>query len=163
MEKPMNKSTLISSIVVIVLAIIAVVIILLVRNNNSSSTLSATVKTQYTKEIETNWGNFFKASTSLKDRESILQNGTAFSQPIQTEFNAFSTEDSAASISSIVFTSKTAANVVYTVDLGGQPVLKDQAGQALLIDNVWKVSDSTLCQLLNLAGTKTPACPAAKS
>jgi flagellar basal body-associated protein FliL len=160
MENPMKKSTMISAAVVIVLAIIAVVIVLLVRNNNSSNSLSTSQKTTYTKQIETNWGNFFKASTSLKDREGILQNGTAFAQPIQTEFNAFSTEDSAASISSIVFTTKTAANVVYTIDLGGQPVLKDQAGQALLIDNVWKVSDSTLCQLLNLAGTKTTACPA---
>jgi hypothetical protein len=159
MEKPMKKSTLISSVVVIILAIIAVVIVLLVRNNNSSNSLSVAEKSTYTKEIETNWASFFKASTPFKSREAILQNGTAFAQPIQTEFNAFSTEDSAASISSIVFTSKTAANVVYTVDLGGQPVLKDQAGQALLIDNVWKVSDSTLCQLLNLAGTKTSACP----
>jgi glycosidase len=160
MENPIKKSTMISSIVVIVLAIIAVVIVLLVRNNNSSKSLSTSQKTTYTKQIETNWGNFFKASTSLKNREAILQNGTAFAQPIQTEFNAFSTEDSAASISSIVFTTKTAANVVYTIDLGGQPVLKDQTGQALQIDNVWKVSDSTLCQLLSLAGTKTTACPA---
>jgi hypothetical protein len=160
MENPMKKSTLISAVVVIILAIIAIVIVLLVRNNNSSKSLSTSQKAAYTKQIDTNWNAFFKASTSLKNREGILQNGASFAQPIQTEFNAFSTEDSAASVSSIVFTTKTAANVVYTIDLGGQPVLKDQTGQALLINNVWKVSDSTLCQLLTLAGTKATACPA---
>jgi uncharacterized membrane protein YeiB len=159
MSNQMKKTNLIVTVTIIVLAIIAVIVVLLVRNNNSSNTLSTSQKTAYSKQINTNWSAFFAASTTLTAREKILQNGSQFSQPIQTEFNAFSNEGSSASISSIKYANKTTANVIYTVFLGGQPVLKDQPGQALLINNVWKISDSTLCQLLTLGGTKTAACP----
>lgn len=155
----MKKTNLVVTVSIILIAVIVLVVVLLVRNNSSSNTLSNSQKISYTNQINANWSSFFATATSLSARENLLQNGSKFSQPIQTEFNIFSNEGSSASVSSIKFLNKTTADVTYTVFLAGQPVLKDEAGQALFIDNTWKVSDSTLCTLLTLGGTKTSACP----
>jgi len=140
--------------------VIAIVVALVVRNHSNSATKTPTPAQASAdkQKIEANWKAFFSASTSLSNREKLLQNGSSFSQPIQTEFSALSTQKSSAVVNSISLVNSTSANVLYTVELNGQPVLSGQQGQALLVNNSWVVSDKTLCTLLSLGGSNPPAC-----
>ncbi len=157
MEKQSKKSWLMGLVGLIVVAAVVVVIILVV-NNNSSKTLTPAQQTSAKQQIEANWQDFFAYATSQTGRQNLLQNGGTFSQVIKTEFTSLATAKSSAVISSVKFPSKTTANVVYSVDLNGQPVLTNQNGQALLINNVWEVSDGTLCNLLKQSGNSPTIC-----
>lgn len=162
-----SKSILWSTIAVVVVAVAVIAVVLLVpgnKTNNStttgtvSNTLSASQKSQATAKIKSNIQTFFAASTPMQTRINLLQNGKDFSQVMQAEFTQLANQKPSVTVNSITFPNKTTAKVNYTVYLSGQPVLKDQTGEALLIDNNWLVSDSTLCQLLSLGGTAPSIC-----
>ena len=100
----------------------------------------------------------FDSSTSLEERENLLQNGVKFAQPIQTEFSSLGSTTSSVKINSVNLVNSSNANVIYAVVLNGQTVLTNQKGTAILVNNNWKVSDSTLCNLLSMAGEKPAVC-----
>lgn len=161
----MTKKTilpLIGGVVVVVVVILALIFVPSKNNNNNSAKknhgLSSAQKTADTNDIKTNFQTFFALSTTMQTREALLQNGSEFAQPMEQEFNQLDNEKPSVSISSVDLKNSTTANVVYTVDLNGQPVLKDQTGEALLINGSWKVSDSTLCQLFALGGQTPSIC-----
>lgn len=145
------------SICLVVVVIVVLAVILVVRNiNKNSNMLSASQQTAAKQLIDTNWQQFFAASTSLQGRENLLQKGSSYAQYIQAEFFGLAAQKSHAVINDVTFVNKTKANVDYTVYLNGRPLLNNEQGQSLFIDNSWKVSDGTLCHLLNF-GTNTPA------
>ncbi len=167
----MSKSALwsIAAAVVVVLAIVVVVLLVPGKNNpgtvsttktsTNAKTASATKqKNADTNAIETNVKTFFAANTTIQQRENLLQNGSQFVQVMQGEFTQLDSQKPSVVINSISYTNSTTAKVNYTVDLNGQPVLKDQTGEALLINNSWKVSDSTLCELLSMGGQTPSIC-----
>ncbi|MGD0284179.1 MAG: hypothetical protein ABSB12_01090 [Candidatus Saccharimonadales bacterium] len=157
MLKKMKNPLYLSIAGLIVIVVIVLVIVLIVRNNNSNSTtLSSSQQATAQQQINSNWQNFFAADTTLNGRENYLQNGSKFAQLLQQYFLGLQSQKSSATVNSVSFVNKTKANVVYTIDLNGQPVLDNQGGTALYLDNSWKVSDSTLCGLIKLAsGTPT--------
>lgn len=146
------------AIIVIVVIIMLIVIHNKKSTNNTPPALTASQKATDKQAIENNWKNFFAASTPLKTRESLLQNGSSFTQPIQEEFTELSSQASSAVISNVDVENSSSATVSYTIDLNGQPVLKDQTGKAVFVDSAWKVSDSTLCGLLSMGGSHPTAC-----
>jgi len=164
----MSKSTITSiiAVVVLVIAVILIVVIMPGKSNkgtNSSGTNSSTAFTSKAKAadktaIENNVKTFFAANTTMATRENLLQNGSKFAQPMQAEFSQLDNEKPSVIINSINFTNQTTAKVNYTVDLNNQPVLKNQTGEALYITKTWKVSDSTLCQLLSMGGSNPSVC-----
>ncbi len=119
------------------------------RDYNTASNIS---------QIHTNWETFFGAKTPISEREQLLQNGSQFDSEIKSEFNSLGTSSFSAKINNIAVTSSTQANVSYDVIFQGQEVLKDQKGQAVLVNNTWKISDSTLCSLLAMAGNTPKIC-----
>jgi hypothetical protein len=154
-----RKSLIISILGLVIIVVVVLVIVLVVRHNNkTSNTLTAAQTTTAKHQIETNYTNFFAAATSLQGRENLLQNGSKYSQLIQAEFTSLASQKSSAVINSISIPNKTTANVVYTIDLDGQPVLNKQSGQALFVNNQWQVSDKTLCDLISLSGSKPAVC-----
>jgi hypothetical protein len=165
MNKQTSRLVALSITTVVIIVLIVVGVVLLVRHNNSnkSSSLNTAQTNAAKQQIETNWKTFFAASTSLQGREQVLQNGSQFTQPIQTEFaalgsSAVSSESPSVAINNVSLINSTSANVIYTIDLNGQPVLNNEKGEALLVNNNWKVSDATLCQLLSLDGDKPSVC-----
>jgi hypothetical protein len=154
MLNQMKKPLFLSTFGLIIIVIVVLVIVLVVRNNNSNSkTLSPSQQTLAEQQINLNWQNFFTAANTLKGRESVLQNGPTFAQLLQEYFLGLESQKSSAIVNSISFVNKTKANVVYTIFLNAQPVLNNQPGIALYLNNSWKVSDSTLCSLIKLAST----------
>jgi hypothetical protein len=55
-----------------------------------------------------------------------------------------------AKVTKVTVTSPTQAKVTYTILLSGSPVLKNQAGVAVLQDGTWKVGLASFCGLLAL-------------
>jgi hypothetical protein len=158
MEKSSNRYIIFAVSILIIIVIVVVLVLTVGKKPNNSSAPTGSKATADKAQITKAWQTFFSLSTSLAQRENILQNGSQFTQSINSEFKALGSASPSVSISSIKLTSSSAANVVYTVDLNKQPVLSNQSGQALLISNTWKVSDSTFCQLLSLGGAKPQVC-----
>lgn len=68
-----------------------------------------------------------------------------------------------AKVDSIAFTSSTTADVTYSLfpvgPEGGQPLVANLAGGAILIEGKWKVTRATVCDLFALGGTECPTTP----
>lgn len=159
----MSKSTLWSSITLVVVIVAVVLVAVLVPSNNNktntnNNALSNSQKTADTQAALTNFKKFFTVSTTMTERQALLQNGSQFAQAMNAEFTQLNNEAPSVIVNSSSLTNSTTLKVNYTIDLNGQPVLQDQSGEVLKIGNTWEVSDSTLCQLLSLAGTPPSAC-----
>ena len=146
------------SLVVVIIVVIVLVLVVRHKDKNSVASLTPSQISSAKADINSNWQTFFGAKTSLANRENLLQNGTEFAQIIEGEFAALGQTSFSSTINSTSLTTPTAANVVYTVTVGGHAVLQNEAGSALKINGVWKVSDATLCQLLALDGSKPAVC-----
>jgi hypothetical protein len=122
----------------------------------ASPSASATSTADAVAEITANWEKFFSSSTPTAQRATLLQNGSTFSSAIAGLIHLVS--GLGATVTHVTLTSPTAATVTYTITSHGSSLLKDQTGQAVYADGVWKVGDATLCGLLKLVpGGSTPA------
>lgn len=128
-----------------------------VEQSRTSAPASAPADTQAAEtEIEQNWQKFFDPETSLKDKQTVLENGDRMAPVLQ----AFSGDERGgqvqAQVSEIEFTSPTEANVTYDLTLKGATALPDASGTAVEQDGTWKVSAKTLCALVQLSGNGSP-------
>jgi hypothetical protein len=153
-KKPLG----IVSVLVVIIIVLVLVLVVRHKDKNSVSSLTPAQVSSAKARIDSNWQTFFGPTASLQTRENLLQNGSQFAQIISSEFAALGQESFSSTINSTTLTSTTAANVVYTGTLGGQVVLKNEAGSAVKVGSTWKVSDATLCQLLALDGSKPAVC-----
>lgn len=129
-----------------------------ISSNSSSNSQSATKQ-----QIQQNWEKFFNGSIAAQDKIDILQNGSEFASVLEAEAQSSLAKTSTASVSNIVLNSANGATVTYTIDLSGHPALLNQTGHAVLVNNVWQISDSAFCQLLNLEGGAPPMCQSPSS
>jgi hypothetical protein len=72
-----------------------------------------------------------------------------------SEANAGAAEMTEPDVGKITFKSKKSAEVAFDLLIGGEPIITDQTGGAVLVKDdgkkVWKVSALTLCNLFSLA------------
>ncbi|WP_236239638.1 hypothetical protein [Streptomyces sp. CC228A] len=111
-------------------------------------------------EIEENWQTFFAPETSVDDKVAVLENGEQL-RPVLLGFAANpQARDTSVEITDIAFVSDTRAEVTYDLRVGEQTPLPDARGTAVYQDDVWKVSQQTLCALVKLSGdaTAVPGC-----
>ena len=113
-------------------------------------------------EIRRDWVKFFSGKTSATEKIKLLQNGQQFAPVIKAESNSPFAKGAGATVSKVKLVSATRANVVYTITISGQPVLKNQTGVAVRQNNVWKVGIPSFCSLLGLEKVSVPACPKAR-
>lgn len=158
MAKVDKKPTAVVAVILVIIIVLVIVMVVRHKNANSVASLTPAQQASAKAQIDTNWKTFFGPTASLQTRESLLQNGSEFGQIITSEFTALGQESFSSTINSTTLTSTTAANVVYTGILGGQVVLKNEAGSAIKVNGTWKVSDATLCELLALDGSKPSVC-----
>lgn len=123
--------------------------------STASSTSSPAAARQ---QIRQNWTSFFSGDTSAAQKVVLLQNGSEFSSAIQAQASSTLAKRTKAQVVSVTLTSPSRATVVYTILLGGQPVLVNRKGTAVLVDGAWKVGDRSFCQLLGLQAQVPPAC-----
>lgn len=136
-------------------------------NNASNKTNTTATSTQPNSstaaaQVKANWVKFFTASTPVQTRVNLLQNGQQFAQVIQAQASTPTAQATSATVSNVVVKGTT-ATVTYTINVNGQPALTNQTGQAIYINNIWKVSDTAFCGLLQLSGNVPQNCPAPAS
>ena len=112
-------------------------------------------------EITENWETFLKSGTPKATAVDLLENGDQLGAALKKAAQ----EDEAtggkrsATVKTIIFTSPTRANVTYELHAAGQVL--NSAGEAVLQDDVWKVSAATFCTLVVLGNGSRPVkgCP----
>jgi hypothetical protein len=113
-------------------------------------------------EIEANWAAFFSASTPVAKRVTLLQNGQVFATVIKAQASSALASSATSKVSKVTIESPTQAKVTYSILVGGQPALSNQAGVAVKQNGVWKVGDASFCGLLTVENNgKTSGLPAA--
>jgi hypothetical protein len=124
----------------------------------SASASAAAPADATTKAVTDVFTEFFAGSTPADKKASLLENGAQFADAIKAQANNPMAKSTSASVSQVKVTDPQHANVTYTIEMGGNPVLPNQAGSAVQQDGAWKVSDATFCTLLKLQGGAPPAC-----
>jgi hypothetical protein len=111
-------------------------------------------------QIRQNWLAFFDGKTSADQKIALLENGQKFAAAIKAGAKSPLAKKTSATVTSVTLTGANSATVVYSVLLGGAPVLKHQKGTAVRRSGVWRVSDASFCSLLALEGSAPSGCSA---
>jgi len=130
--------------------------------SNAATTPSASPSASAgaTAQITANWEKFFAGTTAAAAKQALLQNGAQFASVLQAQAGSTIAKATTAKVSAVKVTSPDSATVTYSIVQGGQVVLPDQQGQAVLEGGVWKVSASSFQALLKLeqgAGSASPS------
>jgi hypothetical protein len=115
--------------------------------------------------ITANWKTVFNGKAPIPRRLSLVQDGsqlTAFIEAqAKTSFGQ-AAMGSTATVSSVIISSAPQATVHWDLLLLGTPLLKNQVGNAVYLDGIWKVSIASFCGLAYLEYPKgSPQLPAA--
>ena len=122
----------------------------------SSSTSGALTGDEAT--IAANYVKFFDGTQPAADKIGLLENGQQYTKEIDAQAASPLGKMASVAVSSVAITSPTTAEVKYSILVGGQPVLPNQTGKAILQDGVWKVgADSFLALLALQQGSTTPS------
>lgn len=98
----------------------------------------------------------------MAKRVSLLQDGQTFQSIIKSQAGSGLAASATAKVTKVTMVSPTQAKVTYSILIGGQPALANQAGVAVLQDGTWKVGLASFCGLLAVEnGGKTSGLPAA--
>lgn len=111
-----------------------------------------------TAQIKREWVEFFSASTPASKKIQLLQNGQQLAPVIRSQANSPLAAQTTAIVSKVRLQGPDRALVVYSLELGGQPVMKNVTGTAVRSGGTWRISDQSLCALLRLEGSAPPAC-----
>jgi len=104
--------------------------------------------------VKANWERFVNGATPIPQRLSLLQDGQRFASFVRSQENTaigslvFSTS---AKVSAVTLGPAGHATVTFTVYLSGKPLAKNLNGTAVYSGGVWKVADTTFCELLRKA------------
>ncbi|WP_098241614.1 hypothetical protein [Streptomyces formicae] len=108
------------------------------------------------KEVRANWEKFFDPEVSMKDKETVLENGSKMRDVLEGFSGDRRGKEVAAEVGKVEFTSPKAADVTYALTLKGATALPTASGTAVRQDDTWKVSVKTLCALVKLSGNASP-------
>ncbi|MEU6659154.1 hypothetical protein [Streptomyces sp. NPDC046821] len=113
-------------------------------------------------QVKKNWVEFFSPSTPVDEKLALLENGQQL-KPVLEGFNGDKRgQEVSATVNQVAFTSPTTADVTYTLNLNGSPVLPGASGTSVEQGGTWKVSVKTLCALVqlnsNASASPVPGC-----
>ncbi|MGI8447548.1 MAG: hypothetical protein ACR2MP_10300 [Streptosporangiaceae bacterium] len=115
-----------------------------------------------TAAITANWEAFFNPKTPVAKRVSLLQDGQTFASVIKSQAGSGLAASATSKVTKVTLVSPAQAKVTYSILLGGQPALSDQAGVAVKQGGTWKVGVASFCGLLTVENSgKTSGLPAA--
>ena len=101
---------------------------------------------------------FFDYRTARATSQSLLQDGRAFTAQIAQNAKTAKVQKPSVTVSSVELVSEHTAKVIFTLSVGGSPVLPHTSGYAVLEDGRWKVAGQTFCALIGLNGSHPAVC-----
>jgi len=108
--------------------------------------------------VTTAYATFFKATNTLAQTEAVLQNGTKLAAALAAQAKNPTAKTLSATVTSVALVNPNVANVIFTLNSNGQPLLKNTPGLAVKQDGVWKLAAQTFCGLAAAAGPAPAAC-----
>jgi len=115
-----------------------------------------------TAAITANWEAFFNPKTPVAKRVSLLQDGQTFASVIKSQAGSGLAASATSKVTKVTLVSPAQAKVTYSILLGGQPALSNQAGVAVKQGGTWKVGVASFCGLLTVENSgKASGLPAA--
>ncbi|WP_240136505.1 hypothetical protein [Streptomyces sp. MUM 178J] len=110
-------------------------------------------------EVEENWTLFFAPDTPVDERVAVLEDGDDLGPVLAVLAEDPNAGNTSADVTDVTFTSATEATVTYDLKSGDTVLLPDSTGKAVLQDETWKVSKSTLCGLAEQSAAGATALP----
>lgn len=108
--------------------------------------------------IETTYATFFDSTKTPEERAAKVQQSEAFLPVLQAQAANPQSAGLGVEVSKIELVDESNAAVTYTLVMGGNPVLADQAGEAVKENGEWLVAATTFCTLMALQGGTSSAC-----
>lgn len=102
--------------------------------------------------------SFFSSKAPAASKPALVQNGASFKSAIFALSSNPLASNTSAKVSKVTLQGSSKATVVFSINIGSTPMLKNQKGQALKLNGKWVIASATLCQLVMLEGASTPAC-----
>jgi hypothetical protein len=98
-------------------------------------------------DVEAAFATFFDNTLAREDRIAVVEDAAEL-EPAFVEAGAIEPPGVTSAVDSISFTSPTEALVTFTISVNGTPALPNFPGSAVFTDGAWKVSRTTVCDLL---------------
>jgi hypothetical protein len=113
-----------------------------------------------TKAVTDAYVIFFNGQTPPAERAALVENGQTFLPVLEGMTANPQAMGTSATVTNVSTVDANNANVMWTLNLNGAPVLPDQTGQSINDAGTWKVSAATFCALLAIqgGGGPTPGC-----
>ena len=127
-------------------------------SSNSTSSAAGTIDAASKAAITKAYLTFFNPKSPEAESIASLQHGSLFKATIDKQASSSQAQSASAKVSAVRLISPNVAEVTFTIYTGGQAVLPDTKGKAVLEGGKWKLAAETLCALLNLEGTAPAAC-----
>jgi hypothetical protein len=121
------------------------------RPKQSSPTAEPSTGPAAIAAVKANWQRFVNGTTPIPQRLSLLQDGQRFASFVHSQENTtlgllvFSTSGK---VTAVTLGPAGQANVTFNVFLNGKSLAKNLHGIALYSGGVWRVADTTFCDLL---------------
>lgn len=101
---------------------------------------------------------FFAPATSTEDRMALVERGTDFETEISGMANHIRTALTTVEIADVTVLDPAHAELRFTLNISGNPVVHNQVGHAVRESNGWKISATTMCGLVAISGGMSQAC-----
>ncbi|HEY9311003.1 hypothetical protein [Williamsia sp.] len=119
----------------------------------SSEAAAATADAATTEAITTAYETFFNGAAPVEERTAYIENPAVFGPVLQGMSTNPQAAGTTASVQSVTLDAPDKATVVWDLELGGNPVLPGQSGEAVLVDGTWVVAGVTFCTVLAVQGS----------
>ncbi|MFW0785623.1 hypothetical protein AAFP35_13995 [Gordonia sp. CPCC 206044] len=113
-----------------------------------------------TKEITDAYVVFFNGQTPPAERAALIEKGQEFTPVLQGLTQNPQSMQTTVAVKNVKVTDPEHADVTYDLLMKGNPVMPDQTGQAVKVNDTWVVSADTFCALMAVQGDggQIPAC-----
>ncbi|WP_280426255.1 hypothetical protein [Nocardia carnea] len=101
---------------------------------------------------------FFAPATATEDRMALVERGTDFETEISGMANHIRTALTTIEVADVVVLDPAHAELRFTLNISGNPVVSNQIGHAVREANGWKISATTMCGLVAISGGMSQAC-----
>ncbi|WP_459545578.1 hypothetical protein [Nocardia sp. X0981] len=101
---------------------------------------------------------FFDPGTSTADRIALVERGDEFETEISGMVNHIRTALTTVEIADVTLLGPERAELRFTLQISGNPVVSDQLGHAVREPEGWKIAASTMCGLVAISGGTSQAC-----
>lgn len=101
---------------------------------------------------------FFAPATSTADRLALVERGSEFEAEISGMANHIRTALTTVEVTDVVLAQPGKAELRFTLNISGNPVVNGQVGHAVREADGWKIAAATMCGLVAISGGVSQAC-----